>query len=163
VTVVQEVTRSNALSSNSTSCNPNNPGEQAPLLLLSLATTQEEPGCDDRSVISLPYKHVAREDEFNCDSPTDQKYRTSSYASEEDADNSGSEQIGGSQNSADVESRPPADHCDDVHDQDPCSNNTRVPGTTPYPPKTPNQKISILSKYLQLHQNKSYYRVFVIK
>jgi hypothetical protein len=25
---------------------------------------------------------------------------------------------------------------------------TRVPGTTPHPPKTPNQKISILSKYL---------------
>jgi hypothetical protein len=40
---------------------------------------------------------------------------------------------------------------------------TRVPRTTPHPPKTPNQKILILSKYLQLYQNKSYYRIFVIK
>jgi hypothetical protein len=141
VTAVQEVTRRKPLPTPApTPYNSNTPGEQAPTLLPSQYIGQGEPGRDYQAPTPLASRHIAREREFDCDDLADQHKsvsgghhdesspatqqkleqgsRPSKHAYVEVADDSESEQSGGSQHSANLDGWPLADHGGDLHDQD---------------------------------------------
>lgn len=112
--------------------NSNPPGEPTLTLLPSQYTTQKTPGCDTPPAS----QHVVRKGGFGCDGSADQLKNVcgghhdgsspasqqeleqgsqlSEYAYVEDADDSESEQNGGSQHSANLDNLPPADH--DLHE-----------------------------------------------
>jgi hypothetical protein len=123
-----------------TPCNSNTPGEQAPTLLPPQDIAQEEPGRDDQAPSPLDSHHVSREGEFDYDDPADQLEsvsrghhddsspaaqqeleqgsRPAKYTYVEVADDCGSEQSSGPQHSTNRDAWPPADHGDDLRDQD---------------------------------------------
>ncbi|KAF8855966.1 hypothetical protein BDZ45DRAFT_745972 [Acephala macrosclerotiorum] len=141
VTAVQEVTRPKPLPTPApTPCNSNTPGEQTPTPLASQHVTQEEPDYDNQTPTPLASQHVVREGSFDCNDPTEQHKNSSGKHHDENlpaaqheleqrsrpskdtyveaADDSESEQSVGSQHSASLDGWPPADHGNDLHDQD---------------------------------------------
>jgi hypothetical protein len=140
VSVVQEVTRPKPLPTPApTPCNSNAPGEQASTLPSPQHIAQKEPSRDEQVPPPLLSQHVAREGEFDYNDPTDQHesvseghHDESSPAAQQEleqgggpskhtyveVDDCGSEESSGSQHSSSPDGRPPADHGEDLHDQD---------------------------------------------